>query len=128
MRHVTSADLIAIHALLIAEFGGMPGITEMGFGRLEGAAATPSASAFGQELFPDPLAKAAVLCYAIVRGHPFSDGNKRVALLALDIMLTHAGLELTATNDQAYATIMALANGSIDRDALVAWVHEHCME
>ena len=118
---ISAPDLIAIHELLIAELGGMRGITEAGFGRLEGVAAAPLGSAFGVELFPSAVDKAAALCYAIVRTHPFSDGNKRVGLVALDVALAQSGYMLTATNDAAYTAIMAVAQGSMSRDALIAW-------
>jgi death-on-curing protein len=125
MRYLTPADLIAIHELLLSEFGGMRGITEAGFGRLEAAAATPRASMFGEDIYAGVGAKAAALCLAIVRGHPFSDGNKRVALVALGAALALNGVRLTATNDQAYTAIMGLARGEIGREELVAWVEEH---
>src|SRR4051794_38970809 len=122
MRYLTSAELIAIHELLLTEFGGMRGITEAGFGRLEAAAATPRASMFGEDIYAGISAKAAALCLAIVRGHPFSDGNKRVALVALGSALAFKGARLTATNDQAYTVIMALARGELRREQLIAWV------
>jgi death-on-curing protein len=128
MNMFSPADIIAVHQLLIARFGGMPGITEAGFGRLDGAAAMPLASAFGEELFPDVLSKAAALSYAIIRSHPFSDGNKRVALVVLDVLLTRNRFELTATNDDAYIAIMAAAKGSMSRDAFVEWVKTYSAE
>jgi death on curing protein len=128
MVYLSPADLIAIHELLIAEFGGMRGITEAGFGRLEAAAAAPQASLFGEELYVGVAEKGAALCQAIVRAHPFSDGNKRVALVALDVFLTCNGYTLRSENDQAYETIMALARGEIDRDRIVAWVQAHSSE
>jgi death-on-curing protein len=70
-------------------------------------------------------AKAAALCLAIVRGHPSSDGNKRVALVALDAALALNDARLTATNDQAYTLIMALSRGELGREQLAAWVEEH---
>lgn len=118
-------DLLVLHELLIDQFGGMRGITEAGFGRLESAAAAPLLSAFGEELFPDLPSKAAALCDALVHAHPFSDGNKRVGLAALDLLLTRNGAALGASNDQAYQTIIALAQRQLDRDALTAWVREH---
>ena len=128
MRYLTPAELIAIHELLLSEFGGMRGITEAGFGRLAAAAATPRASMFGEDIYVGVGAKAASLGLAIVRGHPFSDGNKRVALVALGVALVLNGARLTATNDQAYTTIMALARGELGREQLVAWVEEHRFE
>jgi death on curing protein len=128
MHYLTPADLIAIHELLLAEFGGMRGITEAGFGRLEAAAATPQASMFGQDLYPGVTEKAAALCQAIVRAHPFSDGNKRVALVALDVFLVRNSRALAATNDEVYATIMALARGELGREELVGWVERMSYE
>jgi death-on-curing protein len=125
MKYLSPADLIAMHELLIAEFGGMRGITEEGFGRLEAAAAAPLASMFGVDIYASLPEKAAALCQAIVRAHPFSDGNKRVALVALSVFLELNGAALAAGNDQAYAVIMALAQGEMERDALVAWVEQH---
>jgi death-on-curing protein len=125
MRYLTPADLIAIHELLMAEFGGMRGITEAGFGRLEAATAAPQVSMFGEDLYAGMASKAAALCQAIVRAHPFTDGNKRVALVALDLFLDANGYTLAATNDEVYATIMALAQGEMEHAALVAWVERH---
>jgi death on curing protein len=125
MHYLSPADLIAVHELLMAEFGGMRGITEAGFGRLEAAAAAPRASMFGEELYAGVPSKAAALCQAIVRAHPFTDGNKRVALVALDLFLDANGSTLAATNDEAYAAIMALARGEMEHMALAKWVEQH---
>jgi death-on-curing protein len=128
MRYLSPADLIAIHGQLLAEFGGMRGITEAGFGRLEAAAAAPRASMCGEDIYATMAEKAAALCQAIVRAHPFSDGNKRVALVALAIFLAQNGYALAASNDDAYAALMALAQGAMDRDHLTAWIDEHSFE
>ena len=125
MRYLSPADLIAIHEQLLSEFGGMRGITEAGFGRLEAAAATPRASMFGEDIYTGVAEKAAALCLAIVRAHPFSDGNKRVALVALGVVLAYNGARLLATNDEAYTVIMALARGEMGREELAVWVEQH---
>ena len=125
MRYLTPADLIVIHELLMAEFGGMRGITEAGFGRLEAAAAAPQTSAFGEELYTGVVDKAAALALAITRAHPFSDGNKRVALVALDVFLAANGYALAATDDEAYTAMMALARGDMAHAELAAWVAQH---
>jgi death on curing protein len=128
MYYLTPADLIVIHELLLSEFGGMRGITEAGFGRLEATAAAPRASMFGEDIYATVPEKAAALGLAIVRGHPFSDGNKRVALVALDIFLAHNRYALTANNDEAYSAFMALARGEVGREELAVWVDNHSYE
>lgn len=125
MNYLSPTDLIVIHELLLSEFGGMRGITQAGFGRLEAVVAAPQASMFGEDIYPGIVEKAAAICLAVVRAHPFSDGNKRVALVALDLFLQRNGRRLTASNDEAYATIMALARGEMGRDNLATWVEQH---
>jgi death-on-curing protein len=125
MNYLTPTDLIVIHELLLSQFGGMRGFPEAGFGRLVSAVAAPQASMFGEDIYAGLAEKAAALCQAIVRAHPFSDGNKRVALVALDLFLGQNGARLQATNAEAYATIMALARGEIEHAALAAWVEQN---
>ncbi len=124
MHYLNTYDLLLIHQALIESFGGMPGVTEAGFARLEAAAAAPQQGAFGMELYPDLAAKAGALAHAIVRGHPFSDGNKRVAVAALDMMLTMNGAGLRADNAAVYTLAMAAAAG-LGREELIAWVRLH---
>jgi death on curing protein len=125
MRYLTPYDLLLIHQSLLSQFGGMAGITEAGFGRLETAAYAPQQSMFGEDLYPDLPSKAAALVAAITGNHPFSDGNKRVAVVALDLMLTLNGATLSATNDEIYELAIASARG-MEREAITAWVYAHC--
>lgn len=124
MRYLSAEELLIVHQALIERFGGMPGITEAGFARLQAAAATPQQSAFGEQLYADLAAKAGALAHAIVRGHPFSDGNKRVAVVAIDLMASRNGATLTADDAQLYTLAMAAAE-SMSREALIDWVRAH---
>lgn len=50
---------------------------------LESALARPQATFGGQELYPSIAAKGAVMFYSLIKNHPFSNGNKRLATTAL---------------------------------------------
>ena len=65
---------------------------------------------------------AAAYGFAIARNHPFVDGNKRMALLAVYMFLRINGYTLTATETDAYAVITALAAGELTEAKLAAWV------
>jgi death on curing protein len=52
-------------------------------GLAESAAHAPAASFGGVDFYADLGLKAAVLCAHLVKNHPFPDGNKRVAFLAM---------------------------------------------
>ena len=52
-------------------------------GKLEAIIGQVSSNYFGVETYPDLLSKASYLFYALIKNHPFSNGNKRIAALAL---------------------------------------------
>jgi death-on-curing protein len=124
IRYLSAYDLLLIHQALIQEFGGMRGVTEAGFGRLDAAVGVPTQSMFGQDLYPDLPTKAAALAHAIIRNHPFSDGNKRVAVVALAVMLDLNGACLQASNAEVYALAMTAAAG-MGREEMAVWVTIH---
>jgi death-on-curing protein len=113
--------LWTIHELLIQTFGGLRGVTEHGFGKLEAALAAPDLSMFGDDLYPTLPDKAAALFYGIVRAHGFTDGNKRVALVALLMYLHEHGVQLHATDDELYDLTMTAAT-TAKREEIATWI------
>jgi death on curing protein len=61
----------------------------------------------------------------ILRNHPFSDGNKRVAFVALNIFLNLNGLRLKVDPLEAGNTFFAAAAGEISEEDLGAWVFKY---
>ncbi len=120
-RPLSLVEVLVIHELLLWQFGGMRGITEQGFGKLEGALATPHLSMFGDDLYPDFENKAAVLFFGLARAHSFSDGNKRVALVSLLEILNRHRKAIRATEDELYDFVMAAAN-DLTRDEVSDWI------
>jgi death-on-curing protein len=117
------AALIVMHQMLLDRYGGMPGITEQGFGKLDAALAAPDLSIFGEDLYPDIASKASILFWGLVRAHALTDGNKRVALVALLDMLERHGLRIAATHDELFDFVMA-ASSDMPGDAVRTWIAE----
>jgi death-on-curing protein len=84
------------------------------------------ASAFGADAYPSLEAKAAALLESLVRNHPLVDGNKRLGWLALYVFLGLNGHQLEVDDDEAYDTVIAVAEGRrplVDITARIAgWV------
>jgi death-on-curing protein len=66
-------------------------------------------------------ALAAAYAFGISSNHPFVDGNKRTALLVSFAFLDVNGLEVTASQEDAFLTILGLAAGEISEDQLALW-------
>lgn len=54
----------------------------------------------------------------LAKNHPFVEGNKRAAFLAIGLFLYLNGYRLQADQAQATLTMFALAAGDIDEDEL----------
>lgn len=64
---------------------------------------------------------AAAYAWAILRNHPFRDGNKRVAFLTAVTLLGLNGYQLTATETDVVAAMLSAAASEIDEGELTAW-------
>lgn len=73
----------------------------------------------------DASALAAAYAYGIARNHPFIDGNKRTALVAMELFLVCNGYELIADDADCVVTMIGVAAGTIDETQLAAWVRRH---
>ena len=69
-------------------------ITIVKKGQLEFALEKPKMVVFGHEQYPELYQKAAALMESITKTHPLSDGNKRTAMIAAEIMVAANGGEL----------------------------------
>lgn len=117
-------EVLVIHQSLLDRFGGMPGITETGFGKLEAAVAAPDLSMFGDDLYPTVLDKASILFYLLARSHALTDGNKRVALLALIEVLARHDMVIAADEQALYEFVMSTAHDR-SREDVFSWIAAH---
>ena len=123
MRYLTLAEVVNLHRLITKATGGASGIRNLG--ALESAIAQPKATFDMNDLYPTLVDKAAVLCFSIVQGHPFVDGNKRTGHAAMATFLLLHGAEIDATLDEQEQIMLALASSSMDRQQFTAWLSTH---
>lgn len=120
-RWIERRALELLHSESLAEHGGGSGLRVPGL--LESALARPlNLVAYGK---PDFAELAAAYGVGIARNHPFVDGNKRAAFLAVGLFLHLNGFRLTATQVDATFAMLALASGDFDEAAFAAWLRAH---
>ena len=80
----------------------------------------------GEDLYPDPPAKAAALLHSLVLNHAFVDGNKRVGAAAAELALQLNGIELVAGDHELEHVTLATARGEMSAEALAIWFRQRC--
>ena len=118
---IDPAVVLAIHEQQLAEHGGSAGVRDHGL--LESALSRPgNRAAYGN---PDAAELAAAYGFGIARNHPFIDGNKRTAFVAVELFLELNGKRLDATDPECVLTMLAVATGDLDETAFAAWLRAH---
>ncbi len=102
-------------------FGGGSGLRDRGL--LESALARPVNLRLYEPDSDIPTLSAAY-AFGLAKNHPFVDGNKRTAFMALGLFLAVNGWRLEATQVEAVEAFMALATGSLTEEQLAAWIRE----
>lgn len=112
-------DLLrAIYESQLRFFGGPAGVCDVGAlesarGRTRNRWACENA---------DLATLAAAYAFGIARNHPFVDGNKRAALLAIVTFLGMNGIDFVADEAEAVLIVRGPAAGEFDESGLARWI------
>ena len=116
---IDARAILFLHDESLAIFGGARGLRDAGL--LESALTRP----VNQHLYSpgaDISELAAAYAFGLSKNHPFVDGNKRTAFLALGLFLAVNGWRLQTTQIDAIETMMSLARGTLDESELSTWI------
>jgi len=126
IRFIPDDIVPLIHADLLRRYGGRTGLRDRDL--LASALAQPRMTFEGKFLHRTVFDKAAAHGYHICNDHPFVDGNKRLAFVLMDIFLQRNGWSLTASEEDAYSLMIALATGELTKPALAKWLKDHSVK
>ena len=141
IRHLTEGEVTAIHEALVHDFErdhdpiSPPGIKSHAL--LQSAISRPHTAIDDTAKYPTVEMAAAALFHSLVHNHPFHNGNKRTALVALLVFLDENGFALTCDQDALFKLVLQLAQHALvqgprnelsDREILFVaqWVKDHC--
>ena len=123
MIRLTKKQVLMLHTQLIESTGGCDGIRDDGL--LDSALENPFQSFSGEELYPNIQAKAARLCYGLVKNHAMVDGNKRIGAHAMLVFLAVNGYEVKYTQKELVDLILDVADGEKEYGDILSWILEH---
>ena len=119
---VEKEALLLLHDKGLARFGGAEGIRDEGL--LDSALARPR-NVFHYDGLRDMAGLAASYAFGLAKNHPFADGNKRAAFMAVGLFLGANGWKLDAEPIEAIQAVVALAGGEIGEAEFATWLRLH---
>ncbi|MCC6960300.1 MAG: type II toxin-antitoxin system death-on-curing family toxin [Dehalococcoidia bacterium] len=118
VRYLQYEQVVRLHHELMLEEGKVAPVISPE--KLEAAVLRPQATAFGEDAYPSLADKAAALLESIAIGHPFLDGNKRAAFVAMDTFLRLNGVRRDVVEDGMYDLVVAVAAGDLSGNEAIA--------
>jgi death on curing protein len=119
---LTLEEVLEIHTTLLQEFGGPPGVRDLGL--LESALFRPRTG-----YYADLVEMAAALFESLLMNHPFVDGNKRVAFFAVDVFLRINGFHIAVEADDAHQKIIRIIEeGTLVKESLETFLRQYTLE
>jgi len=117
-------DFDDLDGLARALLGDPPPIRDIGL--LGSAVARPSTTVFGQDTYPDLVAKASALLHSIVINHALVDGNKRLGWLVKAVSLELNEVRASRLdNDVVYDVVMWIASTNPAFDEIAERLGRH---
>lgn len=113
--------LRAIHEAQLVEHGGGAGLRD--FALLESTLARPRQLA--DQGTPDHAELAAAYGYGIALNAPFIHGNKRLALVAVELFLALNDYGLRADDADCALVMLAVAANQLEEAAFAEWLRRH---
>ena len=120
----TYDQAIAAHSVQLRHFGGALGLRDEG--ALHSALDRPvNKWHYEGTLLPE---LAAAYAFGLAKNHPFVDGNKRIAFIAMVAFLRKNGVAFRPDQAQSTAIILAVAAGEVSEQSLARWIRDNWPE
>lgn len=123
MSRLSVADTILLHSKLIDQTGGSHGVRDIHL--VESAINRAFATFDGEDLYKTTEDKVAAITYGLVSNHGFVDGNKRIGIAAMLLLLQLSGYILAYSQDDLVVLGLSIADGTMDELGIREWINQH---
>ncbi len=123
MIQLSYDQILMLHNALIERYGGTNGVRDDRL--LDSALNAPFQSFDGTDLYPSIVEKAVRLGFGLAKNHPFQDGNKRIAALAMLTFLKLNHYLIRAESSELSDIFLKVASGEADDQDLLEWTKNH---
>lgn len=128
MNYLTAEDIIKINVYVIKTFSPKEPIGVKDASALQMSVTQPEQVVFDKELYPGVLEKAAILVINLTKRHPFYNGNKRTAWVAMDLFLKINGYRTAFPTNEGVDFILKIATSDDPFDELKQFTVDYLNE
>lgn len=126
MKHIGIAEVVLFHEKIIRETGGSEGVRDIGL--VESAISRAHSTFNGKDLYTEIENKVAITCYGLIKNHGFVDGNKRIGIAVMLLLLTMNRIFIEYTQEELIVLGLDIADSKLNEQDITNWIRKHKIE
>lgn len=123
MKKLKVDDIILFHSKIIKSTGGSDGIRDLSL--IESAINKAFQTFDGRDLYESDLRKIAVTAYSLIKNHGFVDGNKRIGVAVMLLLLRFNDIRINYSQEELVALGIGTASGKLREEDIEQWIIRH---
>lgn len=123
MKFLIIENVLMFHEKIIKETGGRAGIRDRGL--IESALNRGFMTYDGKDLYPSIIEKISAIAHSLISNHGFVDGNKRIGVAVMVIMLKMNNVKVCYTQKELIELGLKTAEGFMRDKDILTWIKVH---
>lgn len=123
MKNIELGDVLIFHRKLIEQTGGSDGIRDLGL--VESALNRAFMTFEGEDLYKEIEDKVSAITYSLVNNHGFVDGNKRIGIAVMLLLLRLNDIKVKYSQSELISLGLGIADGSFEEKEIKQWIKNH---
>lgn len=123
MKYISLDYVIKLHTKMTKATGGSEGIRDINL--LKSALENSKSTFNGKDLYETVEEKCAAICYSIINNHPFIDGNKRMGIYIMLILLEYNNIKLSFQQKELIELGLNVSKGIYTKEDILYWIKNH---
>lgn len=119
----TLQHVIKLHEKTVARSGGSLGVRDAGL--IESALMRANAAFGHSEAYPTIEEKAAAVCCGLIGNHGFVDGNKRIGVMVMLLILSKNNVTVQYAQAELVRLGLDVAQGLLSVAEVATWIKNH---
>lgn len=125
MEMIALEEIIIFHEKIIEKTGGSQGIRDIGL--IESAINRPFQTYDGIELYPEIKSKISAITYSLINNHGFVDGNKRIGVSVMLLLLRLNDIEIEYKQEELVDLGIKIAENKCKEEDIKKWIESHSL-
>ncbi|MDQ2087964.1 type II toxin-antitoxin system death-on-curing family toxin [Herbivorax sp. ANBcel31] len=122
MKFIDLEELEFFHNQIIERTGGIKGIRDKDL--LESSINKPFQTFGGEDLYKEIIDKISAITYSLINNHGFIDGNKRIGVSVMLLLLRLNDVEIKYTQQDLIEFGLIVAKGKYNEESIKEWIEK----